>query len=92
MELKQRLELRKLMVPELTQSLRILSMPLLDLMAFLEQEIEGNPMLEEVSASVSIQSRSLYFNISFNIISYKPRGSILRFYVTPLQSLLGLGS
>ena len=49
MELRQRTELRHLMVPELTQSLRVLSMPLMDLKAFLEQEMENNPLLEESS-------------------------------------------
>jgi len=47
MELKQRTELRKLLVPELKQSLRILSLPLFDLKAVVQEESENNPFLEE---------------------------------------------
>ena len=47
MEIKQRLELRKLLVPELAQSLQILSLPLLDLKNLVEEALENNPLLEE---------------------------------------------
>jgi RNA polymerase sigma-54 factor len=47
MELKQKLELRRLLVPELKQSLKILSLPLLDLKNFIEEELLNNPCLEE---------------------------------------------
>ena len=48
MELRQRLELRRLMVPELRQSLKILTLPLLDLKNLVEEELISNPFLEEV--------------------------------------------
>jgi RNA polymerase sigma-54 factor len=48
MELRQRLEMRRLMVPELRQSLKILSLPLLDLKNMVEQELINNPFLEEL--------------------------------------------
>lgn len=47
MEIRQKVELRKLLVPELKQSLKILALPLLDLKAFLEDELLNNPFLEE---------------------------------------------
>ena len=46
MEIKQKVELRKLFVPELKQSLKILSLPLLDLKTLIEQEVLNNPLLE----------------------------------------------
>jgi len=48
MELRQRLEMRRLLVPELRQSLKILTLPLLDLKNLVEQELINNPFLEEV--------------------------------------------
>ena len=47
MKLTQKVELRKLLVPELQQSLEILSLPLSDLKALVEQELVNNPFLEE---------------------------------------------
>jgi RNA polymerase sigma-54 factor len=47
MEIRQRTELRKLLVPELAQSLNILSLPLPDLKALIETESENNPFLDE---------------------------------------------
>ena len=48
MRIQQRVELRKLLVPELKQSLKILSLPLFDLKSLMESEIEENPFLEEL--------------------------------------------
>ncbi len=48
MKIQQRVELRKLLVPELKQSLKILSLPLFDLKALVENEVEENPFLEEL--------------------------------------------
>jgi len=48
MELKQKVELRRLLIPELNQSLKVLSLPLLDLKAHIENELINNPFLEEV--------------------------------------------
>ena len=50
MELRQRTELRRLLVPELNQSLKILALPLLDLKALIQTELTSNPFLEEVQA------------------------------------------
>ncbi len=55
MQLKQRLELRKLLVPQLTQSLKVLAMPLLDLRHLVEQELESNPFLEETQPKDSLK-------------------------------------
>lgn len=47
MELRQRQTLRTLFVPELTQSLKILALPLLELNDLIDRELEDNPFLEE---------------------------------------------
>jgi RNA polymerase sigma-54 factor len=54
MELKQRVELRRLLVPQLNQSLKILALPLLDLKAVVEAEMLDNPFLEETPANDAI--------------------------------------
>ncbi len=48
MEIKQKIELRRLLVPELKQSLKILALPLMDLKTHLEEELLNNPFLEEI--------------------------------------------
>jgi RNA polymerase sigma-54 factor len=47
MEIRQRLELRKLLVSELSQSLNILALPYLEIKGLVENELESNPLLEE---------------------------------------------
>ena len=47
MELRQKFELRKLLIPELSQSLNILALPLLDIKGLISAELENNPLLEE---------------------------------------------
>lgn len=47
MDLRQKTELRKVMAPELRQSLRILAISSLDLRNLLEEELLNNPCLEE---------------------------------------------
>ncbi len=47
MELRQKFELRKLLIPELSQSLNILALPLLDIKGLIAAELENNPLLEE---------------------------------------------
>ena len=49
MELKQRLELKRLLVPQLQQSLKILTLSTLDLRAMVEEELVNNPFLEETA-------------------------------------------
>ena len=48
MELKQRLELKHLLAPELQQSLKILALPIIDLQEIIDQEMLDNPTLEEI--------------------------------------------
>jgi len=47
MEMRQRTELRHLMVPALTQSLKVLTMTSQDLKTLIEEELVNNPCLEE---------------------------------------------
>ena len=47
MELRQKTELRRYLVPELRQSLNILALPLLEIKNLIEKELEDNPLLEE---------------------------------------------
>jgi len=49
MELRQRLELKRLLVPQLQQSLKILTLSTLDLKAMVEEELVNNPFLEETA-------------------------------------------
>ena len=58
MHLSQKTELRKLMVPELKQSLKILSLPLAALNGLLNEELENNPFLEESGAVPSVHHTS----------------------------------
>lgn len=48
MEIRQKFELRKLLVPELNQSLKILALPLQGLEALIGEELLNNPFLEEI--------------------------------------------
>ena len=48
MEIKQKIELRHHLIPELSQSLNILALPLLEIKELVEKELEGNPLLEEL--------------------------------------------
>jgi len=54
MELRQNLQLKKLLIPELNQSLKILALPLLDLKTHIENELLDNPFLEDASPLPSI--------------------------------------
>ncbi|MCK9604327.1 MAG: RNA polymerase factor sigma-54, partial [Candidatus Omnitrophica bacterium] len=47
MEIRQKTELRRLLAPQLKQSLKILTLPLMDLKTFVEEELLDNPFLEE---------------------------------------------
>jgi RNA polymerase sigma-54 factor len=47
MQIKQRLELRRLLAPQMQQSLKILALPLPELKDLVNQELENNPLLEE---------------------------------------------
>ncbi len=47
LQFKQKLELRKLLAPQLRQSLHVLALPLLDLVQMVNEEMLSNPVLEE---------------------------------------------
>lgn len=57
MELRQKLELRRILAPQLQQSLKILTLPLLDLKDMVEAELNDNPFLEETPKLPSPESR-----------------------------------
>ena len=57
MEIRQRLELRRILAPQLQQSLKILTLPLLDLKDMVEAELNDNPFLEETPKPPSSESR-----------------------------------
>lgn len=48
MEIRQKTELKKLLVPELNQSLKILALPLDGLEKLISEELQANPFLEEI--------------------------------------------
>lgn len=48
MELRQRTELKRLLVPQLAQSLNILALSSMEMKDLIEQELENNPLLEEL--------------------------------------------
>ena len=50
MQLSQRLTQSLVLAPQLQQSLALLQAPTLELKALVEQELQQNPVLEEISA------------------------------------------
>lgn len=58
MELKQKLELRRILAPQLRQSLKILALPLLDLKQMIGDELLDNPVLEEEQSELVYSSDS----------------------------------
>jgi RNA polymerase sigma-54 factor len=59
LHLSQRMSLSQVLAPQLQQSLALLQAPTLELKALVEQELQQNPILEEVPASeVEISERS----------------------------------
>lgn len=58
MEIRQKIELRQLLLPQMRQSLKILALPLLELKGLLEQELLNNPFLEEAEKSALPSSLS----------------------------------
>ena len=53
--MKQKLQLRRLMAPELRQSLNILALPLPEVKDLIEKELESNPLLEESAPKDTLQ-------------------------------------
>ena len=66
MELRQKTELRRYLVPELRQSLNILALPLLEIKNLIEKELEDNPLLEESPPQKNTESSSLPFSDNLN--------------------------
>jgi RNA polymerase sigma-54 factor len=58
MEIRQRTELRRLLIPELNQSLKVLSLPLQDLNTLVQDELLNNPFLEEARRAPSFSSQN----------------------------------
>ena len=65
MEIKQKIELRHHLIPELSQSLNILALPLLDIKALIEKELVGNPLLEELRPAKDTLSPPFYSEAKF---------------------------
>jgi RNA polymerase sigma-54 factor len=55
MQLSQRLALQQVLAPQLQQSLALLQAPILELKALVEQELQQNPVLEEVPENEAAQ-------------------------------------
>jgi RNA polymerase sigma-54 factor len=72
MELKQKLELRRLLAPEMRQSLKILALPLLDLKSLVDQELLDNPLLEEFQPESSQQKNESQDNLERLLDSLPP--------------------
>lgn len=60
MELRQKIELRRLLVPQLTQSLKILALPLPELKMLIEEELLSNPFLEEITPKNTLSKEFSY--------------------------------
>lgn len=54
MEIRQKLQLKNLLIPELSQSLKILALSSLDLRSHIENELLNNPFLEDVPPPPSL--------------------------------------
>ncbi len=59
LHLAQRMSLSQVLAPQLQQSLALLQAPTLELKALVEQELQQNPVLEELSASEVEQSEKI---------------------------------
>src|SRR6266705_2798037 len=58
MQQSQSLALQQILAPQLQQSLLILQTPLLELRNLVQQEMETNPVLEELSSELSPEERN----------------------------------
>ncbi|MDD5729703.1 MAG: RNA polymerase factor sigma-54 [Candidatus Omnitrophica bacterium] len=74
--MKQKLEMRRLMAPELRQSLNILALHLLDLGQLVEQEIISNPFLEETQQEQTASPLPISQEDIDRFSSEAPRGKI----------------
>jgi RNA polymerase sigma-54 factor len=83
MELKQKLELRKLLAPEMRQSLKILALPLLDLKNMVDAELLDNPLLEEYQPETSLEKTQSQENLEKLLSSLPP---VEEDYEKPLDS------
>ncbi|MFA5156278.1 MAG: RNA polymerase factor sigma-54 [Candidatus Omnitrophota bacterium] len=74
MELRQKIELRKHLIPELSQSLNILALPLFEVQNLIAEELENNPLLEELSRPASQRSKLVGpdWDFQMDLITQKP--------------------
>jgi RNA polymerase sigma-54 factor len=86
MEIRQKLELRKLMAPEMRQSLMILALPLLDLKNLVDQELSDNPLLEEYQPESPLKKEQTQENLEKLLDSLPPAGENFDKHPDPDQS------
>jgi len=72
MEIRQKLELRKLLAPEMRQSLKILALPLLDLKNLVDTELLDNPLLEEYQPETILEKTKSQDNLERLLDSLPP--------------------
>lgn len=58
LHLSQRLQMQQVLAPQLQQSLALLQAPMMELKALVEQELQQNPVLEEITATeIAVEER-----------------------------------
>ncbi len=77
MELRQKLVLKKLLVPKLRQSLEILTLPLPDVKMMVEKELVNNPLLQEINGSsqaslLSKNTKKPDYELQLSLATAKP--------------------
>ena len=88
MELKQKMELKYHLVPELSQSLNILALPTIEIRNLIEKELETNPLLEETRPQgLSPKSANLSTPASYFQEDWEFRQSLIT-QKTSLQDML----
>ncbi len=88
MEIRQKITLGRHLVPELSQSLNILALPLLELRELLEKELEDNPLLEELEPQdILLEKRLKPPSSSLNGADFDLRISLIT-QKTSLQDIL----
>ncbi len=75
MEIRQRTELRRLMAPEMRQSLKVLSLPLLGLKNLVDEELLSNPTLEEYQKGDSFKKEKSAESLEKLLDSFPPAES-----------------
>ena len=80
MELRQKTELRRLLVPQLRQSLQILALPQQELKATIQEELDNNPFLEEHILNNSLPKGETNYlsSLSHKVLTYRAQDSDFR--------------